>query len=162
MQVEAERSKAKRKLESLRRALGVEVRLYTANALAAHYYCKSLIIERDNETPILPILIEDRAKLPASSIYANAVVKIGQFGDCVATLVRFFTSIAGAREAADRLRAHRLGDNLPSSEIAKAADGLIDIAKMGIELFPSLKTGIESEDGTDEDGITKIERAYTD
>jgi hypothetical protein len=33
---------------------------------------------------------------------------------------------------------------------------------MGIELFPSLKTGIESEDGTDEDGITKIERAYTD
>jgi hypothetical protein len=154
-----ERRTAKRELASLRRALGVEVRLYTANALKAHYYCESLLI--NNESPIHFILIEDRAKFPSSSIYTNAVVKIGEFGDCAATLVRFFASIAVTREAADRLRGHPLADNLPSSEVAKAADGLIDIAKMGIELFPFLKTGIESEDSQDGDGTAKIERAYS-
>lgn len=156
----SEKRKAKREIESLRRALGVEVRLYTANAFTAHCYCKSLIFERDKENPIPSILIEDRAKLPSSSIYANAVIKIGEFGDCAATLVRFFTSIAVAREAADRLRGHPLADNIPPSEIAKAADGLINIAEIGIKLFPFLKTGIESEDSTDTNGVKQIEQAY--
>ena len=155
----AERRRAKRELNSLRRALGVEVRLYAANALKAHYYCKSLLT---NDGPIHAILIEDRAKLPPSTVYANAVVKIGEFGDCGATLVRFFASIAAARDAAERLRDHPLADNLPAVEIAKAANGLIGIAKMGSDLFPFLKTGIESEDGADSDGTTKTERAYTD
>ena len=154
----SERRKTKRELASLRRALGVEVRLYTANALTAYLYCKSLILTDD---PIDAILIEDRAKLPTSGVYANAVIKIGEFGACAATLVRFFTSIAVAREAAERLRGHPSAKNLPRGEIAKAADGLIEIAKMGTQLFPFLKTGIQSEDDTDTDGITKIERAYS-
>lgn len=153
----AERRRAKRELNSLRRALGVEVRLYAANALTAHYYCKSLLT--NNESPIHAILIEDRAKLPPSTVYANAVLKIGEFGDCGATLVRFFASIAAAREAAERLRDHPLADNLPSGEIAKAANGLIGIAKMGSDLFPFLKTGT-SEDDSDSDGVVKTESAY--
>src|SRR5271170_4936622 len=92
-----------------------------------------------------------QAKFPPSTIYANAVAKIGEFGDCAATVVRFFASIAAAREAAERLRGHPLADNLPTSEVARAADGLIGIAKMGSDLFPFLKTGIESEDGADGD-----------
>ncbi len=156
----AERRRAKRELRSLRRALGVEVRLYAAHALKAHCYCKSLLLDDDGPRPA--ILIEDRAKFPPSTIYANAVAKIGEFGDCAATVVRFFASIAAAREAAERLRGHPLADNLPTSEVARAADGLIGIAKMGSDLFPFLKTGIESEDGADGDGITKTERAYSD
>ena len=153
-----ERRRAKRELKSLRRALGIEVRLYSANALTAHYYCKSLLTNDDG--PIHAILIEDRARLPPSTVYANAVVKIGEFGDCAATLVRFFASIAAAREAAKRLRHHPSADNLPRAEIAKAADGLIGIAKMGSDLFPFLKTGIPSEDGVDSDGVMKTESAY--
>jgi hypothetical protein len=105
-------------------------------------------------------LVEDKATLPPPTIYSTAAIKIGEYGDCAATLVRFFTSIASVREAADPLRGHPCADNLPSSEIAKAADGLIGIAKMGTELFPFLKTGNESEDGIDGDGIAKIEGAY--
>jgi hypothetical protein len=76
--------------------------------LTAHCYCKSLIIKIDNESQIPSILIEDRASLPAARIYASAAGKIGEFKDCAATLVRFFTSIAVVREAADRLRDHPL------------------------------------------------------
>lgn len=156
----SERRKARREFDSLRRALGVEVRLYTANAFTAHLYCRSLL--ENGVGPIPSILIEDRAKLPASSVYANAVVKIGEFGGSAAALVRFFTSIAAAREAADRLRGHPSADDLPRPEIARAADGLIKIAKMGMELFPFLRTDIDSEDSADAGGIKKIECAYTD
>jgi hypothetical protein len=163
VQIEAERKKAQREIESLRRALGIEVRLYAANALTAHYYCKSLLyamVEGENAIP--SILIEDRAKLPPSGIYANSVIRIGELGDCARTIVRFFTSIAASREAADRLQNHPFAENIPTSEIARAADGLIKIAGTGSELFPFLKTDIQSEDGTDMDAAVKIGQAYTD
>jgi hypothetical protein len=110
--------------------------------------------------PCAPSLSARPPAGPSRTVYANAIVKIGEFGDCAATLVRFFASIASAREAAKRLRDHPSADNLPLSEIAKAADGLIVIAKMGCELFPFLKTGIASEDGVDSDGVIKTESAY--
>src|SRR5215467_10347386 len=80
-----ERCRARRELASLRRALGVEVRLYTANALEAHLYCKSLLLNDIGPRPAL--LMGDRAKPPPSVIYENAVVKVGEFRDCAATLV---------------------------------------------------------------------------
>ncbi len=104
-------------------------------------------------------LIEERATLPAPVIYTNAAAKIGEFGDCAAVLLRFFTSISVAREAAARLRHHPLANNMPASEIAKSADGLIKIAEMGMELFPFFETDIESEDGVDSDAVKEIQQA---
>lgn len=152
----SERRRATRELNSLRRALGVEIRLYTINAHTAYLYLKSLLFDTNGER-VMATLVEDRAKLPSPAIYPNAALKIGEFGGCAAELVRFFASIAAVREAAERLLHHPQADNLPSSEIAKTADGLMKIAMIGIRLFPFFKTGVKSDDDADNDAVSNVE-----
>lgn len=86
----SERRKAKRELESLRRALGVEVRLYTSNAYRGHVQIKAVIAAHANAR-IPAIFVGDKSKLPQSKIYPNAVMKIGEFGDFAANIVLSLT-----------------------------------------------------------------------
>jgi hypothetical protein len=72
----SERRRATRELNSLRRALGVEIRLYTVNAHTAYLYLKSLLFDRTHENVIPATLVEDRAKLPSPAIYPNAALKL--------------------------------------------------------------------------------------
>jgi hypothetical protein len=153
----SERRKAKRALESLRRALGVEVRQYTANAYRAHRQCKDMIVRRSPDARIPAILVEDKTKLPPPHVFPNAVAQIGDFGTCAANLLLFFNRVAVTREAAERLLRHPSADNLPSDEVAWAVEGLIKIAELGTQLLPFLKTGIETEDSTDADAIKETD-----
>jgi hypothetical protein len=156
----SEQRRGTRQLTSLRRALGVEVRDYTWNAYRAHVQLKTLII--GNVKPIPALFVEDKSKLPTPQIYPNAVVRIGEFGDCAANIVLFFNRIGVTREAAERLLRHPSADNLPSGEVAWAVDRLILIAEVGANLLPHLKTNIVSQDAADADVITKIQSEVTD
>jgi hypothetical protein len=158
----SERRRAKRKLESLRRALGVEIRQYTANAFNAHCQCKAMIIRRNSNAKIAAIQVEDKAKLPPPQVFPKAVVRIGDFGICAPEILLFFNRVAVTREAAERLLRHPSADNLPSGEIAWAVEGLINIAEGGLKLMPFLKTGIKSEDDTDADAIKSISQEAKD
>jgi hypothetical protein len=155
-----ERRKAKRELASLRRALGVEVRQYTWNACRAHVQLKALIVE--HLSPIPAIFVEDKAKLPPPQIYPNAVVNIGELGDCAANIVLFYNRIGTTREAAERLLRLRLKDDLPPGEVAWAVEGLIRISEVGIEILPQLKTGIATEDGPDAEVINRVQSELED
>lgn len=155
-----ERRKTKHELKSLRHALGVELRDYTWNAYRAHEQLKVLIV--GNVSPIPALFVEDKSKLPSPQIYPNAVVRIGEFGDCAANIVLFFNRIAVTREAAERLLRHPSADNLPRGEVAWAVERLILIAEVGIDLLPHLKTGVVSQDTTDAEVINKIQSAVAD
>jgi len=156
----SERRKTKRELESLRRALGVEVRDYTWNSYRAHVQLKAMIV--GHVSPIPALFVEDKSRLPPPQIYPNAAVKIGEFGECAANIVLFFNRIGVTREAAERLLRHPSADNLPSGEIAWAVERLISIAQVGINLLPYLKTSIVSQDSTDAEVIKKIQSEVTD
>lgn len=155
-----ERRKTKHELNSLRRALGVELRDFTWNAYRAHEQLKVLIV--GNVSPITALFVEDKSKLPSPQVYPHAVVRIGEFGDCAANIVLFFNRFGVTREAAERLLRHPSADNLPSGEVAWAVDRLILIAEVGIELLPHLKTGIVSQDAADADVTNKIQTAVAD
>jgi hypothetical protein len=156
----SERRKVTRELASLRRALGVEVRHYTWNAYRAHCQLKATIV--GNVSPIPAIFVEDKAKLPMPQIYPNAVVHIGEFGECAANIVLFFNRVNVTREAAERLLQHPSSQNLPSGEVAWAVEGLIRIAEVGIQLLPDLKTGIAAEDQHDDNVINNVESKLND
>jgi hypothetical protein len=158
--IRSERRKARRELESLRRALGIEVRDFTYNAYRAHVQLKAMIL--GHVTPIPALFVEDKSKLPPPQIYPNSVVKIGEFGDCAANIVLFFNRIGVTREAAERLLRHPSADNLPSGEVAWAVERLISIAEVGMNLLPHLKTSITSQDETDEDVMYKIQSELAD
>jgi hypothetical protein len=156
----SERRKVTGALASLRRALGVEVRHYTWNAHRAHCQLKAMIV--GNVSPIPAIFVEDKAKLPLPQIYPNAVVHIGEFGECAANIVLFFNRVNVTREAAERLLHHPSSQNLPSGEVAWAVEGLIRIAEVGSQLLPHLKTGIAAEDRHDDDVTKSIESELND
>ena len=94
----SERRKVTRELAGLRRALGVEVRHYMWNAYRAHCQLKVVLVE--NVSSIPAIFVEDKAKLPLPQIYPNAVIHIGEFGECAADIVLFFNRVNVTREAA--------------------------------------------------------------
>ena len=156
----SERRKVTRKLAGLRRALGVEVRHYMWNAYRAHCQLKVVLVE--NVSSIPAIFVEDKAKLPLPQIYPNAVIHIGEFGECAADIVLFFNRVNVTREAAERLLQHPSSQNLPSATVAWAVEGLIRIAEVGIRLLPELKTGIVAEDQRDDDVINNIKSELAD
>jgi hypothetical protein len=155
-----ERRKAKREFASLRRSLGVEVRQYTWNACRAHVQLKALLLQP--VSPIPAIFVEDKSKLPPPQIYPNAVMRIGEFGDCAANIVLFYNRIGVTREAAERLLRLQSKDNLPPGEVAWAVEGLIRISEVGIEILPHLKTGIATEDGPDADVTKRVQSELGD
>ena len=165
----SERRKARRELESLRRALGVEVRLLMYNAYRAHDQLKTLLTARppfptaENVTNrISASFVEDKTKLPEPQIYPQASFKISEFGDCAANIVLFYHRITVTRDAAERLLRHPSSSNLPSGEIAAAVDRMILIAQVGTDLVPHLKTGIASQDDRDEYVTQQITKAIAD
>src|SRR5713226_1109586 len=129
----SERRKRKHELSMLGRSLGMEVRQFMANAYKAHLACRELLTG-DKAAAIPAIMVEDKAKLPASAIYPHAAARIAEFGDGAEHIVLFFNKIAVVREAAERLTRHPSLDNLPHDEIAAAAEALIQIANTGLLL----------------------------
>jgi hypothetical protein len=154
----SEQRKHRRELRIIRKSLGVEIRQYTANSYNAHLFCRAILLKRPGVIPA--IMIEDKARLPDPTIYPNVATRISELGDCAAEIVLFYNRIAVVREGAERLLRHPFANDLPNPEIREAADGLIKIAITGVGLLPMLKTGIQSEDGTDSQAINKINETW--
>jgi hypothetical protein len=156
----SEGRKRKHELSIIRRALGIEVRQYMANAYRGYLACRGML--EAGAVSVHALAVEDKAKLPAPTIYLSVAARIGEFSECGEQLVLFYSRIAVAREAAERLLRHPMSESLPHSEIAEAATALIRIAETGLKLVPFLTTDIESLEKTDLDAIGAIEPAFRD
>ena len=44
-------------------------------------------------SPIPAVVVEDKVRLQLPQIYPNAVLRIGEFGDCAASIVIFLTEL---------------------------------------------------------------------
>jgi hypothetical protein len=160
----SEGRKAKREVKSLRRALGVEVRQYMWNAYRAHVQLKAMIVGHPTvaASSISALVVEDKTKFPPPQIYPCAAAKIGEFGDCAADIVLFFSRLSATREAAERLLHHPMAVNLPIGEIAWAVERVTLMAEVGMNLLPHLKTAIVDYDSADAELIEKIKVDLTD
>jgi hypothetical protein len=159
----SEGRKRKHELSVIRRALGIEVRHYTANAYRAHIALRGMLATIGKTRPGIPaIMVEDKARLPTPTIYLSVAARIGEFSECGEELALFYTRVTVAREAAERLMRHPNADDLPPIEIGEAATAMIRIAETGVKLLPLLKTGIEPLERTDRGAAESIGKASKD
>lgn len=156
----SERRKTNHTLTSVKRALGVEIRQYSANAYRAHLRCLTFLTRGEERTHAVEV--NDAAMLPVPSVYPAVVTHIGEFGACAPQVVLFYNRIVVAREAAQRLLQHPKAEHLPSAEVANAADALIKIAQTGTGLLGALKTGIDAEDDYDATAIARTAKVSED
>jgi hypothetical protein len=77
IQVEADRRKEERELETLRKSLAIEVRQLVGRALVAHDLLKKL---SEGDGQITAWMVEGYARIPPAVVYPGSAMKIGLLG----------------------------------------------------------------------------------
>ena len=105
MTLRSEKRREKREFQTLRLAIGSEIRQFAQTAIEAHERCAAAIDKSGNRGISLHDL-EDACRFPIPVIYESNANSVGKFGNCVHELVLFFGNISVLRHTVDRIKAN--------------------------------------------------------
>ncbi len=137
-----ERRRRDQETQSLRVALGAEVRQFAGRAINAHgAVCMRL---RSVNPPkmyarVTIAQLQGDARFPEPVIYPNSADRLGVLGPTrVHDVVYFFGQIAVVRDVLSLLvEAHGSGASVPADQISNLAEALLRAAEAGVRTFPA-------------------------
>jgi hypothetical protein len=149
-----EQRKAAREIESLRRSIGMELRLLTRSSLSAHKTLKDRV---QVERPITAFEIEHSVRLPAPIVYTSNAHRISLLEDDAISVMAVYGMIALARDTlSGPLLRYLPANNIPPLLVDRIAAFFMDACNTAAGLLLRLRTGIASQDDLDDALIRDI------
>jgi hypothetical protein len=147
-----EKRKAEREMSTARRALALEIRLITGEALSKHKQCAAIL----GQTGHPALMVEDRARLPIPQVFPTVASRLERFGDDAPELLLFFSRVAKIRDTSERLLHLPNSMDVPTNQVAAFANELMTIACNGAELISHIRSGVASQDSRDRTALEDI------
>lgn len=133
-----ERRKADSELQSMKKALGAEVRQYAHQALNGHRVCRDLA-SRGGNFSVHQIL--SAARFPDPVIYPHAAARLGSLGDGAHWIVNFFGQIQVFKDMREHMRDLPIPASIPPNNAISPADALLWACEAAVHVLPLLRTG---------------------
>jgi len=127
-------------INSLRHALGAEIRQIGYRALQAHKECEALAAR--GEFTIQQI--ENTVRFPDPIIYPAIAGRLGLLGDAAYQVVYFFSCIAMANQGVARMRRTSENKFFPQNAV-DVAGALLVAASAAVPVLPLLRVGVADE-----------------
>jgi hypothetical protein len=156
--VRLERERVSSELDTLRKALAVELRLHISRALGAHDGLYGLGFMPNGA--ITARMVESKSQMTAPIIYPANAGKLGLLGARAMDVVIVYDLLEIARNSAARLTTtYRPPDDISPAVVMGTADAFLTACKYARGILPRLQTGDASHDAKDEELIQKINDA---
>lgn len=125
-------------LESIKKALGAEIRQYAHQALNGHRACAGLARGGGNFSILQ---MQNTARFPAPVIYPNVANRLGLIGSQAHWVVFFFGQVQVFLSGRDDMRSLPNPNSIPSPNAIFAADVLLQACEAAVYLLPFLRSG---------------------
>jgi hypothetical protein len=152
--VRLERGRVSSELETLRKALAVELRLQIVRALGAYDGLYGLGF-RPNAA-ISARMVESKSRMAAPIIYPANAGKIGLLGAEAMDVVIVYDLLETARDGVARLMNFRFPDDINPTVVMGTADAFLTACMYARGVLPKLRTGDPSHDVKDKALIQRI------
>ena len=133
-----ESRKDARELDSMKTALGAEVRQFAGHALQGHNAAVSLATGQGN---FAVQRLEDLARFPEPIIYPNSAIRLGLIGDDAHWVVYFFAQIQHFRQGVVILKTHPTPQSITPVNAESSADALLDACEAAVFVLSTLRRG---------------------
>jgi hypothetical protein len=152
-----DRRQAKRELETLRKALAVELRLHIRRAFGA--YDGLLGLGSMPDGPITAWKVKSKSQMAAPIIYPANAGKIGLLGAEAMDVVIVYDLLEIARDRAALLTNYRTPDDITPALVVGTAQAFLAACSYARGVLPKLRTGDPSHDDKDEELTQQISAA---